>query len=618
MRPKVKLIVAVWGEAYVERFMALALPSALAPGNLPALAAGTDLELLVMTTGDGARYFEGKPAYVHLGRICRLRFLAIDDLIDSTAYGVTLTLAYMRGIASIGEDMVNTHFVFLNSDFVLADGSLRTLLTCILQGRQCILAPSFRAVAEDVEPVLEQRVDPETATLAMKPRDMVRLAIRHLHPTSLARMANQGFVRSNHPNQLYWHVDKDTLLGRFYLIFMLCIRPERVVRTINSYCDYGFVPEFCPSGNVTVLTDSDDFFMLETQRRTQELDHLELGTLDPTAIALSLSEWTTRTHRFAATHDLVFHAEDLPPNLGATKSEAEEYVTVVSRLLQSPKDHAFHYHWVAGVEAWREHLRLQGRAGDPPEIAQQPGAGPSGISPQQRFVRLVRSAVIGARPFVRVWHHDWSDYHLIRRKVREISLGSAQRTLFVGDARSPIAALFPADSPAITRVPGKGIEPATDFASGSGETFDAIVCMLTPQDLLALRSEAVDQALRAVREGGALLLLVHRPGTERVVPDITEDLIGLLARLPFDLLGRGSIAYCGGFVREQMRRQFIRLSKAFFRYGPKSAPLLAPGLAGVFAVNVVNNIYTSWRRDESASVPYCSTLIIRFTKAAKN
>jgi hypothetical protein len=451
----------------------------------------------------------------------------------------------------------------------------------------------------------------------MRPRDMVRLAFRHLHPTTLARMVNQQFVRSNHPNQLYWHVDRNTLLGRFYLIFMLCIKPERVVRTINSYCDYGFVPEFCPSGNVSVLTDSDDFFMLETQRRTQELDHLELGTLDPTTVALSLSEWTTRGHRFAATHDLVFHSEDLSPALSATKSEAGQYVTRISRLLRPPKDHAFHYHWVAGVEAWREQLRLQGRGGEAPEIAQRLAEGRSGISQQQRFVRLVRAAVIGTRPFVRIWHHDWSDYLLIRRSLHGISSGGARRILFVGESQSPVVALFPANSPEITRISGKGIEPAFDFVASSGGTFDGIVCMLAPRDLLTIRGESVDRVLDALREGGTLLLLVHRIGTERVASDITDDLLGLLARLPFDLLSGGSIDYCGGFVREEMRRHFVRLSKAFFRYGPKSAPLLAPALAGVFTVNIVNNVYTGWVRDEGAPVPNCSTLIIRFTKRMK-
>jgi len=54
--------------------------------------------------------------------------LGIDDLIAPAVYGVTLTLAYMRGVADSGDRMVDTHFVFLNSDFVLADGSL--LIAC--------------------------------------------------------------------------------------------------------------------------------------------------------------------------------------------------------------------------------------------------------------------------------------------------------------------------------------------------------------------------------------------------------------------------------------------------------------------------------------------------------
>jgi hypothetical protein len=78
MRPKVKFLTVVWGEAYITRFATPALPSFLAPGNLPALAAGSDL-----------------------GTICPTRFVAIDDLITTSAYGFPLTLAYARAVSRI-------------------------------------------------------------------------------------------------------------------------------------------------------------------------------------------------------------------------------------------------------------------------------------------------------------------------------------------------------------------------------------------------------------------------------------------------------------------------------------------------------------------------------------
>jgi hypothetical protein len=92
---------------------------------------------------------------------------------------VTLTLAYARPIIASGADMLNTHFVFMNADFVLADGSLRSLANQILAGRSIVLGPSFRSTAEAVEPALLAAVDSATGTLCMQPRELVDLSIRH-------------------------------------------------------------------------------------------------------------------------------------------------------------------------------------------------------------------------------------------------------------------------------------------------------------------------------------------------------------------------------------------------------------------------------------------------------
>jgi hypothetical protein len=74
---------------------------------------------------------------------------------------------------------------------------------------------------------------------------------------------------------------------------MLCLKPERIIERIDSYCDYGFIPEMCPSGNTAVMADSDEFFMLELQQREQEMGLLHLGRASDVEIAHSLDEWTT-------------------------------------------------------------------------------------------------------------------------------------------------------------------------------------------------------------------------------------------------------------------------------------------------------------------------------------
>ncbi len=213
MRPKAKFLTVVWGETYIERFASLALPSFLAEGNLPALAEATELEVVIMTRHDDIEFFQSAPTFHKLTAICPVRFVEIDDLVTTSVYGVTLTLAYARPIIACGAEMLKTHFVFMNADFVLADGSLRSLGRHIVAGRSIVLGPSFRATAEAVEPVLEAMVDTETGVLAVPARRLAKLSLASPHPTTLAKTLNQNFYHSTQPNQFFWQVDKNTGTG---------------------------------------------------------------------------------------------------------------------------------------------------------------------------------------------------------------------------------------------------------------------------------------------------------------------------------------------------------------------------------------------------------------------
>ena len=432
MRPKIKtkFLTVVWGQAYIERFAALALPSFLAPGNLPALAELTDLEVVIMTRREDIEYFETLATCRLLSASCPVRFIEIDDLISHKVYGVTLTLAYARPVIACGEDMLDTHFVFMNADFVLADGSLRSLARHIIEGRSIVLGPSFRAVAEAVEGRLEKLVDAASGTLVISPRELARLSLPHPHPTTIAKTRTQKVFHSSHPNQFFWPVDEQTLLGRYYLIFMLCLKPERIIDSINSYCDYSFVPEMCPSGDEVVMADSDDFFMLELQDRDQETHMLRLGPQSEREVARSLQQWTTAEHRRAAQYDIVFHFGDLPPELDTVKAEASAFVEGIGKRLRRPVRHVGHFYWVGGVEVWKTHRAFYGLSTEPPELAPLPR--PSAL--HGAYVGTIRLLGRWRRSFAAMRHSaarwvarglrmtplnpSWLDYRLLRETIQ--------------------------------------------------------------------------------------------------------------------------------------------------------------------------------------------------------
>ena len=516
---KAKFITAIWGARYIEEFARVSLPSYLAPGNLPALAAEVDLEVLVMTTRESRPAFEREPAFAVLGSLCAVRFIYIDDLIASGIYGVTLTLAYARGVRDSGADQIGTWFVFMNSDFVLADGSLKTLAERMRGEERCILAPSLRGQAEKIVPQLRDLVDHEHHTLRMKSREMVALTFANLHPTVIAKTVTQNFAQATIHNQIYWQVDETTLLGRYHLIFMMAIRPEVPMTQVNSYCDYGFVPELVPSGRFSILDDSDAFYMLELQPTEQEREMLVWGGHSTGRIAADLSKWTTREHRRFGEIDVVFHAGDLPPDLPTHQAALGQFMnSVQSQMSQSPRGHDGHFYWTSGVQAWltlRPHghelpAELENRAAPLPPNGSAPVRPNRTVSIFHIHRTLLRIAQRwrGQFPEVAVWHHRWVDSRLVFDWARVVSRGKAKRVLLVHPANStlpgPLGRLVPMDAMEIDR-----FIQSPPLAT----MYDDILLHV---DRIAVRSAAalLAAARTFIKPGGRIVLYIEHPGGE--------------------------------------------------------------------------------------------------------
>src|ERR1700761_8228216 len=299
MAEPARLIIPVWGEAYVNEVLSVTLPAMLAPGNLPALCGMFEVEFIIVTE---ARLFDmvrSSLPFRAAERICKTRLVALDDLLTEvfTDYGMVLTYALFRGFADLGPRMTETYLLPFIADFVIADGSLRHLGTLMRQGKRIIHAPSFRGVAETVDPQLQALVDHSSCVLSVAPRVLAKLALANEHPTVKARTINQRLCHLEWMDQFYWYVDDDTLIGYQSPPALVAVKPERFVSQPVSFWDYGFLPEAAPTAEPHLIGDSDDFFMIEPQSRMtgQEMTRIGWTSLDELARTESLRR--TKEHR---------------------------------------------------------------------------------------------------------------------------------------------------------------------------------------------------------------------------------------------------------------------------------------------------------------------------------
>jgi hypothetical protein len=437
-RPRVRavtVLMPVWGYRFVSQFLEFCLPTLLAPGNLPAVAALLPTRFVLLSSEADELLIRANPTWRRLGEACEAEIRRIDDLITDGNHSATITLAFARAVRQAGAAMLDTAFIFLVSDYLVADGSLRTVVERIRAGASGVVAGNFQIVAEDAIPLLRRRIDPASTAIVLPPRELIGWSLAHLHPATVANMVNFGLSHNAHTNRLFWRVDEQTLIGRFYLMHMIGIRPEVTDFVVGASCDYSFIPEMCPSGNVVALTDSDDYLVVEMQPRDHESKWLMPGPIEVKPLAESLSEWTTAQHRGNVANTLVYHAAEPPARLAETVKEADAFIAQVSGLL-SPQPHPFrhHHYWIGSLASNRAQTRRPLSREDWEfllgERAQRDGLA-------ARLWRL-RTKFFGSAPDVTRLHPRWPDYGLPLAALKKI-IAHNGRTLLIAQQPATFA-----------------------------------------------------------------------------------------------------------------------------------------------------------------------------------
>jgi len=609
MKEPARLIIPLWGEAYANKLVTMTLPALLTPGNLPALAEMLDVELVLVTEAKLYDKIRQAGSFQLASRVCRTRFVSLDDLMTDLPgdYGVVLTYALFRGFTDLGPRMTETYLLFLNADFIISDGSLRHLGKLMLEGKRVIHAPSFRVVLEDVWPKLQAAVNTSSGALEMGVRDMVKLALAHKHVTVKARTINQRLCHQLWMDQFYWYVDEDTLIGYQWPVALVAIKPERVVMEPVLVWDYGFLPEAAPTAPRHFIGDSDDFFMLEPQKRNTGENMVRLGWISTDDIARNLSKWTTREQRECGKQLLVFHAGPLPAGLGAVIDESREYMSqVYSRLDPIPKSHIGHSwlgSWFDGAR-----YRMRGWPADGSDAGFPALAAPHPEHWQSKLHRLAISALqkgyailFGRLPEISRHHPLWIDAYAVTTKLAQWEASGKSRILWLcsgdslfhrklKDRRDPMSLLMETEPP----------------SPGMDRYYDVCLCELRPEDLSSLRP-LYERIRPTIREGGEIVVYVFNKSDAQLRADDIAFCDGALPDRD-----RSTMYFFGSRTTALLRRSFLQVSTSLPGH-PLTRGVLTAGVLLALAplVRLANTL--SRRRDASIFEGTWTSLMMIFT-----
>ncbi|HYN00159.1 MAG TPA: hypothetical protein VET25_10465, partial [Aestuariivirgaceae bacterium] len=447
------------------------------------------------------------------------------------------------------------------------------------------------SAAADLRPLVDSCHE-----LALSPRKLMALALKHLHPVTLAKLVNVPLCHDPLANRLFWRADEHTLLGHFFLLHMIALRPEVTNFSISAPCDYSFVPELCPSGNVVVMTDSDESLIVEMQPRRHEMLRLRPGPFDIAALGRSLMDWTTAQHRANARHSLTFHAGELPSAAGVVAAEAGDFVADLERhLLTPPKSHCDQPYWASAIAEWSDAVsggpRLKRQAGRRQVLASSSW----------------RAALFGRVPDLRPWHPRWPDFRQLR-SLLQAHFPKNERLLIVANSGRFASWVAEAGWVVETRELASCF-PAQTVPASSTPRFAGALLLIDPEAADGLAS-AVPEIGKLVRHGGALILMVTNGLLEDTPRPLSADWLSAVCSL---VASGPRIEKCDAVYRRRLgtglQDTFVNLLRASYHAPMRQVLSVTLGVL-LLPASLISNLLTVRRRTLPSSGFWSSLMIV--------
>jgi hypothetical protein len=352
-------------------------------------------------------------------------------------------------------------------------------------------------------------------------------------------------------DQFYWYVDEDTLVGYQWPVALVAIKPEQVITEPVLVWDFGYLPEAAPTLEPYFLADSDDFFMIELQKRVTGEELLRPGGISVDAIAKFLSEWTTHEQRRCGRQLLTIHAGDLPVDLDDVIAESRRYMNEIARRLSpAPQLHIGHSKLGRWFTDTTRRLKERSAGGGSLAVSTSPPIEKKsrGLS---HILRSIHKTLFGPLPLLRPAHPLWLDTFDVAAQVASWQR-SGQRILWLCSRDSLFSSMLKD-----CRDPASLLMTKRKDQAASGDFFDACLCELSPSALMML--PALHRRIRTlVRNGGKVLVHINNPYStpvgmgqfaayEAVFPDVDKS----------------GIRFYGTWLTAQIRKLYLRAARSF-------------------------------------------------------
>lgn len=261
------VVTAVWGAGFIDLFLDFCIPNQLSPANLPALPAGSRYR--IFTTSEDVAQLTTSLRLDAVRRLMPVDIVEVDmseaDRQASPGEGWNthkrMIACHRRAVADAAPE--RRALIFLTPDIVLAEGTIAGLVRMHSAGARAVMTTGLRLSRDGFVAALAER----GAASALPPRELVGLAMGHLHSWTSSLMAD-GTSTSDNPTAVYWPVRSGTTLNgilvRSFFLHPILVDPVHRTKLPGGPIDSHYVRDCCPDlSQVRVVDDSDELAVFE-------------------------------------------------------------------------------------------------------------------------------------------------------------------------------------------------------------------------------------------------------------------------------------------------------------------------------------------------------------------
>ncbi|MDP6388494.1 MAG: hypothetical protein QF654_01205 [Alphaproteobacteria bacterium] len=285
--PTTNIVLAVWDEQFVDKFVTYSMGALLHPNNVPALAARREVRFKLFTDRASEAYFRERAAAL-------LKFVDLDVFTfeDTVVDGRTIAEAIAPLEGPTIKHEVEMLAQFHTIDIAMAQGGHSSIFP--ISADSLLFEGSFGYAQDLLDGGAEVVVTP-FLRLAMDA--FIRGEQEHLHPVTRSWIANSDRF-TNYPSTIMWPVRDLGYVCHTFFPIPIAFKPTPRCTRFERTIDYDFAVQMASEASVIAAPrNSQEFLLCKLTTEDYLADEAPENKLTVTQITHFLLTETNQAHR---------------------------------------------------------------------------------------------------------------------------------------------------------------------------------------------------------------------------------------------------------------------------------------------------------------------------------